>query len=69
MEKLLLSIPDAMKLAALSRSALYERLSDGSIQAVKNGRKTLVVVSSLQAWAASLPVATFKPSTKEPTCR
>ena len=64
MEKLLVSIPDAMKLTGLSRSSLYERLSDSSIRAVKAGRKTLITVESLKAWAASLPPASFKQPAK-----
>lgn len=63
MEKLLCTIPEATVLAGVSRSFLYSLLSDGSIRAVKAGRKTLVDVSSLTTWAASLPLATFKPLT------
>jgi excisionase family DNA binding protein len=63
METILCSISDALVIAGVSRSFLYERLGDGSIRAVKAGRKTLVDVSSLTEWAASLPSATFKPST------
>jgi excisionase family DNA binding protein len=64
MEKLLVSIPDAIKITGLSRSSLYERLSDSSIRAVKAGRKTLISVESLKSWAASLPPASFKPTAK-----
>ena len=60
MDKLLVSIPEAIRVSGLSRSALYERLSERSIRAVKAGRKTLIDVVSLTAWAASVPSATFK---------
>lgn len=60
MEKLLVSIPEAARLCGLSRSGLYERLADGSIRAVKAGRKTLVDVASLKSFVASLPTAQFK---------
>jgi excisionase family DNA binding protein len=60
MEKLLVSIPEAVQISGLSRSALYERLSEGSIRAVKAGRKTLICTASLRTWAASLP--SFKPA-------
>lgn len=62
MEKLLVSIPEAVEISGLSRSGLYERLSEGSIRAVKAGRKTLVCTDSIKTWAASLPTATFKPA-------
>ena len=63
MQKLLCTIPEAVVLAGVSRSFLYERLSEGTIRAVKAGRRTLVEVASLTSWVASLPPATFKPST------
>ena len=63
MEKLLCTIPEAVNIASVSRSVIYQLLSDGSIQAVKTGRSTRIVVASLSAWVATLPVATFKQST------
>jgi excisionase family DNA binding protein len=64
MDKLLVSIPEASRLCGLSRTSIYERLADGSILAVKAGRKTLITVESLRNFVASLPVATFNQSTE-----
>lgn len=52
---LLISINEACRMSRLGRSFLYERLADGSIKSRKAGRRRLVDVASLQAWAASLP--------------
>jgi len=52
-------ISDACRLSGLSRSEMYRRLSAGDIQAVKSGSRTLVLVGSLRAHMASLPIATF----------
>jgi excisionase family DNA binding protein len=61
-EALLCSIPDAIARTGIGRSFLYERLADGSIRSVKAGRRRLVVVESLNAWAASLPESALKSS-------
>lgn len=63
MDKFLIGVAEAVSISGLSRSALYEHLADGSIRAVKAGRKTLIDVSSLKAWAQSLPSASFKQPT------
>jgi len=63
MEPLLLPIHKAIVYAGFSRSYLYERLSEGSIQSVKAGRRTLVVVASLKSYIEAMPKATFRQST------
>jgi excisionase family DNA binding protein len=65
---LLFTIPEALAHTGIGRSFLYERLADGSIRSVKAGRRRLVDVASLTAWAASLPESQLKQSTKEPSC-
>jgi excisionase family DNA binding protein len=64
METLLCSIPDALARTGLGRSFLYERLADGSIRSVKAGKRRLVDVASLTAWAASLPESQLKQAKK-----
>jgi predicted DNA-binding transcriptional regulator AlpA len=44
-----------------TRSETYRRLSAGDFKAVKNGKRTLVLVESIKAYLASLPTATFRP--------
>jgi excisionase family DNA binding protein len=60
MEKILVTIPEAVSLTGISRSFLYKRLSDGSIRSVVAGRRRLVNVASLTAWASSLPDSPLK---------
>lgn len=49
------TIPEAVKLTGLSRSALYEALKRQAITAKKAGRRTLIQFSELEAYLASLP--------------
>jgi excisionase family DNA binding protein len=65
---LLVSIPEALVRTGIGRSFLYERLADGSIRSVKAGRRRLVDVASLTAWAASLPESQLKQLAKEQPC-
>jgi excisionase family DNA binding protein len=60
MTPILCSIPSALARTGVGRSFLYERLADGSIRSVKAGRRRLVDVASLTAWAASLPESVLK---------
>jgi hypothetical protein len=54
------TIPEAVRLSGLSRSEIYRRLADQSIQAVKSGTRTLIVMDSLRAHLAGLRPATFR---------
>jgi hypothetical protein len=56
-------IPDACRISGLSRSEIYRRLSAGDIRAVKSGSRTLILMDSLRAHVASLPLATFRAPT------
>lgn len=49
------TIPEAVKLSGLSRSALYEALKRRTIIARKAGRRTLIPFADLEAYLASLP--------------
>jgi hypothetical protein len=46
---------EGMRLSGLGRSEIYEGLNDGSIEGVKNGRITLLIVESLKRKVLSLP--------------
>jgi len=52
---LLCSVIEAARLLGIGRSATYLLISDGTIRSVHHGRRRLVDVASLTAWAASLP--------------
>jgi excisionase family DNA binding protein len=63
MEPKFCTIPQSLTRVSIGRSYLYERLADGSIRSVKAGRRRLVDVASLDAWAAALPESQLKQST------
>lgn len=52
---LAVTIPDAVKLSGMSRTAIYEALKRQDITARKAGRRTLISFADLQTYLASLP--------------
>ena len=60
-EPISVTVTDAVHLSGLSRSEVYRRLASGDIKAVKNGNRTLVLLTSLRGYLATLPLATFRP--------
>jgi excisionase family DNA binding protein len=63
----LLSIKDVQATTKLSRSAVYELLSDGQIASVKVGRRRLVKSADLAAWIHSLGASNPSTHGREPT--
>jgi excisionase family DNA binding protein len=59
-QEILIGLAEAASRAGISRSYLYLRLADGSIESVKAGKRRLVVVASLNQWAANLPTTQLK---------
>ncbi|RZA29022.1 MAG: DNA-binding protein [Proteobacteria bacterium] len=49
------SIERAMALTGFSRNKVYNALNAGKLEAVKAGRRTLILDTSLRQWIASLP--------------
>jgi excisionase family DNA binding protein len=60
-EPIMSSISDVMRFTGLSRSTIYLLLGDEKLEAVKCGRKTLILNTSLQKYIASLPRARVSP--------
>lgn len=54
-EPLFVSPTEAGRLLGISRAAVYRLLASGDLSARKAGRRTLVPVESIRAYAASLP--------------
>ncbi len=52
---ILCSIPEAASMIGRGATFIFGAIADGKIEAVKSGKRTLVVVDSLRAYAASLP--------------
>ena len=53
-EPILLTIPEAQRVAAIGRTTLYDLMGQGAIRSVKVGTRRLVVFASLRDWIASL---------------
>lgn len=51
------SIPEAVRLSGLSRSAIYREAGAGRIRLLKLGRTTLVDMASVRAFLDTLPPA------------
>ncbi len=54
---LLLTVADACKRSALSRSRLYLLLQSGEVRAKKLGKRCLIVTESLDSFVAAIPDA------------
>jgi hypothetical protein len=65
-EPLLIGRAGAAGMIGQSISKVDELIADGRIEAVKSGKRLLVVVASLKGYAASLPRATLKPYIRKP---
>jgi excisionase family DNA binding protein len=57
MEAILCSIPEAAEALGLGRSKLYELIAGGSIETVTIGRRRLVRVASIRAFANTAKAA------------
>jgi len=55
------SISAHCKRRGISRGQTYKDLAAGKYRAVKDGRKTLIVIATADRHYASLPKAAFKP--------
>ena len=62
LDPIALPINETVTFSGMSRSAVYRELATGNLRAVKQGSRTLVLVESIRAHLASLPVATFGPA-------
>jgi excisionase family DNA binding protein len=58
--RLLVKIPEACDMLAVSRSRLYELMDAGKIMSVKDGKSRKPVVASINAYVAELIAASQK---------
>jgi excisionase family DNA binding protein len=63
LEPALVTIPTAARFLGQGESTIYRLIGLGKIEAAKAGKRTLLKVPSLKAYAASLPPANIKPPT------
>lgn len=55
MTPIAITVPEAVRLTGMSRSALYDALKQHKIKAKKAGRRTLFLLADLEAFMGSLP--------------
>jgi hypothetical protein len=64
LEPFAVPIPEAQRLCGdKCRSSLYDAISRGELDAVKDGQKTLITLASNRRRQANLPPAKIKPPT------
>jgi hypothetical protein len=63
LEPAFVTIPHGAKFLGQGQSTIYKLIGLGKIEAAKAGKRTLLKVPSLRAYAASLPPASIKPPT------
>jgi hypothetical protein len=64
-QPLLVRIPQAAAMIGRGQSFIYEAIADGRVKAVKSDKRTLVVVSSLHEYVATLKAAKIKPTRRK----
>lgn len=55
-----MTLVTAEEFSGIKRSRLYDLMGQGAIQAVKSGRRTLILSASLERYLANLPAATMR---------
>jgi len=54
MVRLAYSVADAAQAIGISRSRLYEHISEGTIRPIKDGRRTLITLGELERFLQTL---------------
>jgi excisionase family DNA binding protein len=54
-EKLAYTIAEACSAASIGRTSLYHAIKNGHLQAIKSGRRTLILSGELRRWLDTLP--------------
>jgi excisionase family DNA binding protein len=65
-KQLLVTTKEAWQSLGIGRTRFFEILSEGQIQAVRLGRKTLIPIAALEAFVAALPPRNSQQFTKKP---
>lgn len=55
MQRLTVTVPEARQITGLSRTTFYKLFSEGKLTPRKAGKRTLILVSELEAFVNSLP--------------
>lgn len=57
MTKIAVTIPEAVSMSGIGRTALYKIFNEGGLKPRKAGRRTLILVEDLERYLKSLPEA------------
>lgn len=57
MDKIALTIPEAVQASGIGRSKLYELIRRGDLKPRKAGKRTLLIRTELEEYISSLPVS------------
>jgi hypothetical protein len=60
-EPILCSVPQGCQMLGIGMGAMYDLIGTNLVTAVKHGTRTLLVVTSLKAYAETLPRAIIAP--------
>jgi excisionase family DNA binding protein len=61
MTPLAYTITESCVAARVSRSSIYDAINSGSLRAVKQGRRTLILANDLRNWIEHLPALRPRP--------
>jgi excisionase family DNA binding protein len=56
-DQLVYTIPQAIQMAAVSRTALYRCIQRGELTILKRGKRSLILAEELRRWVQALPTA------------
>jgi excisionase family DNA binding protein len=62
MEKIAYKIPEAVQVAPVGKTRIYEALNSGALKAHKQGSHTIIMRSDLESWLRAMPK--YEPSPK-----
>jgi hypothetical protein len=57
LNKIAVTIPEAIELSGIGRSSLYALFKSGSLTPRKNGKRTLLLVEELERYVKNLPAS------------
>ncbi|NNU70376.1 helix-turn-helix domain-containing protein [Rhizobium sp. WYCCWR 11152] len=55
MDKIAVTVPEAVQISGIGRTNLYKLFKDGSLKPRKAGNRTLVIVEELKDYLRNLP--------------
>lgn len=57
MEKIAITLPEAIEISGIGRTTFYELFKSGALKPRKHGSRTLIMMAELRAYIEALPIA------------